>query len=78
MRIEVLDSWFVRVDGTRLARDEFVYQSRQNGRAWARQKLSPPKVLLTWVEGAAPQAVVDELIDQLHLAGVNSIKLGSQ
>ncbi len=78
MRVEVLDEWFVRVDGTRLARDEFVYQSRENGRAWTRQKLSAPKVHLTWVAGAAPQAVVDELITQLRLAGVNFIELGSQ
>ena len=78
MRVEILDAWFVRVDGTRLALDEFVYQSRQNGRAWARQKLSAPKVHLTWVAGAAPQAVVVELMTQLRLAGVKFIELGSQ
>ena len=78
MHVEVLDSWFVRVDGQRMALHEFIYQSRLNGREWSKRKLSAPKIQLSWTYGAAPRAVVNDLITQLRLAGVKFIDLGSQ
>ena len=73
MRVEILDESFVRVDGERLARHEFLYRARRDGRLWAKQKLSSPKVILAF-DGLTSSAVRDDLITQLRLAGVSKIE----
>ena len=76
--VELLDAWFVLVDGERLARDEFLYRSRLAGRRWAEAQIAPPQVVLTWKEGVVvPPAVVKELMLQLRLAGFRNIDLGT-
>jgi len=76
MQVEVLDEWFVRVDGDRLARDEFVFRIRGRCRQAKTAGSPPPSVLLTW--GALKdQKAGRELMNQLLLAGVKSVTLGS-
>ncbi len=76
MQVEVLDEWFVRVDGDRLARDEFVFRIRGRCRQAKAAGSPPPSVLLTW--GALKdQKAGRELMNQLLLAGVKSVTLGS-
>ena len=71
----MLDDLFVRVEGKRMARHEYAYQSRLAGRRYAKANQSHPKILLSWGEGAVSQAVVDDMITQLRLAGVGHIEL---
>jgi hypothetical protein len=76
MRVLLLDDWFVRVDGERLARDEFLFRTRLACRAWASEQLSAPRIYLSWAEGEVGQPVVKDTIDQLNLAGIAEIVLG--
>lgn len=76
MQVEVLDEWFVRVDGDRLARDEFVFRIRGRCRQAKAAGSPPPSVLLTWA-ALADQKAGRELMNQLLLAGVKSVTLGS-
>ncbi|MCB9888471.1 MAG: hypothetical protein H6836_02755 [Planctomycetes bacterium] len=75
MTVEILDEWFVRVDGERLARDEFVYRMRQRGR----DKRGPalPEVRVQCRQVAELRVVIRDLTTQLRLAGVKTIELGS-
>ena len=77
LAVEILDHWFVSVEGERLARDEFVYRMREDCRAWRARKLAPPQILLTWAEGVERGRVVRDLIEQLQLAGVRRVRAGS-
>jgi hypothetical protein len=76
LRVEVLDDWFVRVDGERLARDEFIYRTRVDCRG--RGSESPGLgVMLVWSEDEVPSAEVQSVLrTQLRLAGVEWIFLG--
>jgi hypothetical protein len=75
MRVEILDDLFVRVDGERLARHEFVYRARRDGRRWAKQKLSFPRVILRSSD-AVSRRVQQDLLRQLRLAGVSLVDTG--
>lgn len=76
LEVEVLDELFVRVDGVRQPRDEFIYQSRLASRRRAPEDAAAPAVRLTWAEGMVSQAAVDDLMTQLRLCGVEFIELG--
>lgn len=77
LEVEILDAWFVSVEGERLARDEFVYRMREDCRAWTAQQRSAPPVWLTWADGVERGRVVRDLIEQLQLAGVRKVRAGS-
>ena len=75
LRVELLDDRFVRVEGERMPRQEFAFRARIAGRRYAKENKSQPKILLSWADGAVTQAVVDDMITQLRLAGVRHIEL---
>ena len=76
VQVEVLDSWFVRVDGERLARDEFTFRMRGQCRRAKREGRPPPAVVVRW-EALDDPKVGRELMNQLLLAGVKNVTLGS-
>jgi len=76
VQVEVLDSWFVRVKEERLARDEFIYRIRGQCREAKADGRPPPPVVLRW-EALDDPRVGRDLMNQLLLAGVKNVTLGS-
>ena len=83
LRVEILDAWFVLsrhpgkgVDGQRLARDEFVYQIRGQCRRAKAEGQPSPAVELIWYD-VKYRKIGKDLMNQLLLAGVASVTLGS-
>ena len=82
LRVEILDAWFVlsrhpgKVDGQRLARDEFIYQIRGQCRRAKAEGQPSPAVELIWYD-VKYRKIGKDLMNQLLLAGVASVTLGS-
>lgn len=68
MQVEVLDQWFVRVDGERMARDEFVFQIRGKCRSAKASGSQVPVMQLNW-ESPQTRRIGMDLMKELHLAG---------
>lgn len=83
LRVEIIDRWFVLlrppgkgVDGRVLARDEFIFQMRGQCRQAKAEGHPPPAVELMWND-VGYQRIGKDLMNQLLLAGVTSVTLGS-
>ncbi len=76
LRVEILDAHFVRHAQERMALEEFLYQMRRRGRAWAAAQQMPPAAGV-WVSQQVgqdlPQSVMERIVDGLRLAGVSHI-----
>ena len=79
LRVEMLDALFVRVDGERLAHDEFVYRMRIDCAAWKRRGERAPDVSLSAAPaGEGTAEALRSLMQQLRLAGVSKINVGAR